>query len=261
MTTILHTGIDWTLIDAVIFDVDGTLFDHIRLRRHMIVRLFKHVLTYRFGWRDVRALSLYRRTRERLAVAEADNIGERQFLEVAQKTGLSADEVKALVARWIYREPLAFVARYAAPDAGLFIAKLHQHGIRTGVFSDYPADDKLAALRIATDIVRDASLPEIDRFKPQPDGFLRVAELLEVPPNRCLIIGDRDDRDGEAARRGGFIFLRKTATDQHQEPFAFSRYRQLVRELECLGVQDFGGRDKRLKEVLAVRQDQPERNH
>jgi len=201
----------------------------------------------RSGWRDIRALSMYRRTRERLALAEADNFGQRQFLEVAERTGLSGDEVKAIVTRWIYREPLAFVARYAAPDAGLFITKLHERGIRTGIFSDYPADDKLAALGIATDIVRDASAPEIDRLKPQPDGFIRVAELLDVPPNRCVIIGDRDDRDGAAARRGGFIFLRKTATDQPPKPFAFSRYQQLIRELEYLGVQDIAGSEAALE--------------
>lgn len=236
MTTIPHTGVDWASIDGVIFDVDGTLFDHRRLRRHMIVRLLKHVLTYRSGWRDVRALSLYRRARERLALAEADGIGRRQFLEVADRTGLSVDAVEAIVTRWIYRAPLAFVARYGAPDASFFLTKLRQRDIRTGIFSDYPADGKLAALGIVADIVRDASVSEIDRFKPQPDGFLRVAELLGVAPARCLIIGDRDDRDGEAARRGGFIFLMKTPTDQPPMPFAFSHYRQLIGELDQLGV-------------------------
>lgn len=232
MTTASSTGINWAVVDAVIFDVDGTLFDHILLRRRMFVRLLQHLMTCRSGWRDLHTLRTFRRTRERLALAEADNIGQRQFLDVAAEIELSADEVKAIITRWIYREPLAFVARYAAPDAARFIAKLHKRGKRTGVFSDYPASDKLAVLGIEAQVVRDAGMPEIGRLKPHPNGFIRVAELLAVPPHRSLIIGDRDDRDGEAARRGSFMFLRKVTKVRHPRALEFSRYEQLIHEID-----------------------------
>lgn len=99
-----------------------------------------------------------------------------------------------------HAEPLAFVKRY---DLGAqpFIEALRASGRRIGVFSDYPTAGKLAALGIEVDIARDAAMPDIGRLKPHPRGFERVAELLSLPPSRCLIIGDRD---GEAGRRGGF---------------------------------------------------------
>jgi beta-phosphoglucomutase-like phosphatase (HAD superfamily) len=62
-------------------------------------------------------------------------------------------------------------------------------------------------VRHPIEVARDASAKEIARLKPHPLGLLTVAALLGVRPERCLIIGDRDDRDGEAARRGGFRFL------------------------------------------------------
>jgi HAD superfamily hydrolase (TIGR01509 family) len=43
-------------------------------------------------------------------------------------------------------------------------------------------------------------------MKPDPDGMLRAAALLRVPPERCLVIGDRDDADGGAARAAGMGF-------------------------------------------------------
>jgi beta-phosphoglucomutase-like phosphatase (HAD superfamily) len=35
---------------------------------------------------------------------------------------------------------------------------------------------------------------------------LLAAERLEVEPAACLVIGDRDDADGEAARAAGMAF-------------------------------------------------------
>lgn len=48
-----------------------------------------------------------------------------------------------------------------------------------------------------------ATDPEVDAFKPDPKGLLRVAKLLDMLVTECLVIGDRDDRDGEAVRRAG----------------------------------------------------------
>jgi HAD superfamily hydrolase (TIGR01509 family) len=41
------------------------------------------------------------------------------------------------------------------------------------------------------------------RLKPDPEGYLSAAERLGIAPERCLVIGDRDDADGAAARAAG----------------------------------------------------------
>ena len=43
-------------------------------------------------------------------------------------------------------------------------------------------------------------------LKPDPDGYLSAAGRLGVAPERCLVLGDRADADGEAARRAGMTF-------------------------------------------------------
>ena len=40
-------------------------------------------------------------------------------------------------------------------------------------------------------------------LKPHPEGYLSAAERLGVAPSACLVIGDRDDADGAAARAAG----------------------------------------------------------
>jgi HAD superfamily hydrolase (TIGR01549 family) len=226
-------GIDWTRLDGVIFDIDGTLFDHLALRRPMMVQLLASVLTLRLPPRDLRALQLFRRERDRLAFQEADHIGRRQYEVVAQKLGRSAAEIEAIADHWMCRRPLAFVSRYAFPGTSDLMQALRRRGLRLGVFSDYPADAKLRALGLEVEVACDAAQPEIGRLKPHPEGFLHVARALGVEPPRCLVIGDRDDRDGAAALRGGFPFLKKVGPNAPGASGAFRHYAELVAELEA----------------------------
>lgn len=231
MTDSHTSGVDWSAVDAVIFDVDGTLFDHVSLRRPMLIKMLAHLVTGRLSWRDIHTVRVFRRERERMALEEADNIGVLQLTRVASMTRASRHEVEALVSRWMYDEPLAFVTRHAFPDARRFVATLSTRGIRTGVFSDYPAGGKLHALGISVDVVRDATAEDVGRLKPHPEGFTRVCQLLQTRPHRCLIIGDRDDRDGEAARRGDFMFLKKVPS-AGGAPGQFESYARLLAEIE-----------------------------
>jgi len=230
--TVQRTGIEWANIDAVIFDVDGTLFDHLALRPAIAAALIRHALTRRHGWRDLNVIWKFRRLRTRLALAEAEKIGQRDFEAASQATGVRVSEVKQIVTRWLFQEPLSIIRRHAFSGADNFLARLRERGIRTGVFSDYPADDKLKALGLSMEVVRDAGSPEIARLKPNPAGFLKVAELLGVTPSRCLIIGDRDDRDGEAAQRGGFLFLKKISGKRRPASHEFNSYQSLADELK-----------------------------
>jgi FMN phosphatase YigB (HAD superfamily) len=232
MSTSFRSGIDWAAVDAVIFDVDGTLFDHIALRRPMLARMLMQLLAGRLRWRDIQTVRRFRRERTRLALAEAQNIGFLQFERVAAAVRRPRHEVEAIVTRWMNQEPLELVPRYEFPDAGRFITRLQGRDIRTGVFSDYPAREKLEALRISVEVVRDSAEPDVDRLKPRPDGFLRVAELLGVSPSRSLVVGDRDDRDGEAARRGGFMFLKKVTAFGKPRVREFASYGELILEID-----------------------------
>ena len=47
----------------------------------------------------------------------------------------------------------------------------------------------------------------MDRLKPRPEGLSRALERLAVGPAEALMVGDRDDCDGEAARRLGCPYL------------------------------------------------------
>ena len=200
-------AVDWPRVRAVVFDVDGTLYDPRPLRLRMARELALRCLTRPATLGDARVLQTFRRTREELSDEEAAGIGRLQYERAAERAGVPVARVEAVVAEWILERPLRHVA--ACPRSGIrrLFARLRDEGRRLGVWSDYPAAGKLEALGLRADAVVCATDPEVDRLKPQPAGLERILAALAVTPAEALLIGDRDERDGEAARRLGCPYL------------------------------------------------------
>ena len=86
------------------------------------------------------------------------------------------------------------------------IERFRTNGGRTAIVSDYPARHKLAALqavKLFDSVVASGEAGGPSELKPRPDGFLLAARQLQLSPADCLVIGDRHDADGEAARCAG----------------------------------------------------------
>jgi len=223
-------SIDWQRISLVVFDVDGTLYDQRVLRLKMMRRLAIHCLRHPGDLRVLRVISTYRQCREELAEEESEGIAELQFRRPAEKLGVEPDDVRRTVEDWMLERPLEHLRPCRYAKVADFMAALRANGKEVAVLSDYPAGEKLQALELDASLAVSAVDPEVDRLKPHPRGLFRVLELAGVPPQQALLVGDRDDRDGECARRAGVPYLirtREPATDGHQ----FQDYEDLVRSL------------------------------
>ena len=89
------------------------------------------------------------------------------------------------------------------------IEKHKAGGGLAAVVSDYPATTKLngmGLLGLFDLVIANGETEGLTRLKPAPDSYLLAASRLGVSPSECLVIGDRDDADGEAARRAGMSF-------------------------------------------------------
>lgn len=196
-------------IQAFIFDVDGTLYDQIKLRRMMFWALVRHLVKNKNFIRDIHALYSFRKKREILSHDEKNTGGleNRQYVEVAHKLGVSVDEVKHVVNDWIFEKPLGYLAECIYPGVKDLFSLLMKNRLKIGIFSDYPSLAKLKALELHADVVICATDENVDRFKPHPKGLLVAAKELGVPVGNCFFIGDRDEKDGECARRAGMPYL------------------------------------------------------
>jgi len=192
-------------VDAWLVDLDGTLYWQFPVRVAMALELAL------FGWRDIGLIARFRREQEALRKAEAlpGCPYQTQLERTARALGRAPGDIRGVVSKWMEQRPGKWMRLWRRRGLLMRVTAFRQAGGRTALVSDYPARQKLAALNAVQlfDVV--VACGEADgplELKPSPQGYLLAAERLGVEPSRCLVIGDREDADGEAARRAGMRY-------------------------------------------------------
>lgn len=186
----------------VVFDLDGTLYRQGPVRQRMALALMADLLRSRDA-RRLRALRDFRARRE--AMAGARDFEDRLYSETARACAMPETALRALVADWIETRPLAHLRAARIAGAGALFARLRGAGVRVAVWSDYPVPRKLEALGLAADTTLDAA--GAGALKPDPAGLRLLLRQAGCGPDAALMVGDRLDRDGAAARALGVAFL------------------------------------------------------
>ena len=197
---------------AVAYDVDGTLYPLWPMRFYMIRELVWRLAHSPIRlMREIRILQVYRSMLDKLRGRKAHDAeaGDPQLHATAAKLGMNADDIRDIVHEWVARRPLRFLPRIENIELLATINELAERGIPQGVYSDYPPDDKLAALGLAGrfQAVIWSGQQGVGEFKPSSRGFAEIASRLEVEPSEIVFLGDRESRDGAGAKSIGMQFL------------------------------------------------------
>ncbi len=194
-------------ISAILFDVDGTLYDLGILRLILAVCFVLAWVRHPIRTvKEVRILSHYRRALEWMRHNSPFGVhADSQIDSVSAVTGISSQDVRQSVDRWIRRTPLLFMHVCARRKLIRMIKQWHKMGISMGVYSDYPAEEKLQKLGIrkCMSVVLCSCDPEVGVYKPDPRGLQVIARKMGQAPEACVYLGDREDIDILGAQRAG----------------------------------------------------------
>jgi HAD superfamily hydrolase (TIGR01549 family) len=198
------TPADWRDIRLVAFDVDGTLYRQRPLRLRMGRDLVIHTVA-KCDLNAISVVSAYRRIRERLAAEEVVDFERVLIAETAKATSMSPERVHAIVSEWIETRPLRYLRSCLFSGVPQLFAGLLRAGKKIGIFSDYPATEKLAAMGLRANHVVAAS--DVGLLKPHARGLQSLMAAASTTARETLYIGDRVDRDGVAGQRAGVRIL------------------------------------------------------
>jgi HAD superfamily hydrolase (TIGR01549 family) len=210
---------------AIIFDVDGTLYSQSKLRIFMLVEFIKFLMSNPKHFYDLKIIWDFRRMRDKHSSFQGADLLSHQYSWGAQASRVSPEKARQVIDKWMYKKPLRYLATCRYRGILELFSKVQESGIAIGIFSDYPAQDKLKSLGLPSDVVVCASDREVNRLKPDPQGLRVTAMKLQKPVTSCLFIGDRDEKDGECARRAGMPYLILNRKDKP---------RQFVQLYKCL---------------------------
>ncbi|MFC7528638.1 HAD-IA family hydrolase [Actinoplanes sp. GCM10030250] len=162
-------------IDAVLFDMDGTLVEsHAAVERAWRTWAAEHNA-------DPEAVLAVAHGAPSLTTA-------RRFLPHADNETLTTASTRQLALQY---DDLSDVT--AAPGAHTLLATLAAKNIPWAVVTS--ADLRLATARLTAAGITPPLLVTIDDIphgKPAPDGYLHAASLLGIPPSRCLVVEDAE---------------------------------------------------------------------
>lgn len=190
---------------AWLVDLDGTLYRSFPVHAAMAAELAL------LGTRHIGILRAFREFHERVRRdgAPGNDPYREQLERTATTLGLDVAEVERVVHTWMHERPARWLWLFRRRALVSEITRFRARGGKTALVSDYPARVKLEGSGLAAlfDVVVASGEPDGPaRLKPDPAGYLLAAERLGVAREHCLVIGDRDDADGAAARAAGMAF-------------------------------------------------------
>ena len=206
MSNILSTiNYQLSTVKLVIFDLDGTLYDKRGLSIRMVCRAFC----------DIRKMQAERKTRAAMKgnwFGSKEHFYQTYFQQLSRLQGVCPTAAQ----QWYENRYMPLMVKLIGKHQPVgewvvpFIYECQEKGIKMVVLSDYGhATEKLKALGLSPTLFDWViSAPELGGLKPASKLLHIAAERFEVLPQDCLVIGDREDTDGEMAYAAGATFVK-----------------------------------------------------
>lgn len=197
-----------------VFDLDGTLYDSKGMPLRLIFGDLRHCLL-------LKSERTVRRIFRGKPFEDADDYYDTLFDAISQERKVPVEAVRKWYFEGYMPQTVAILkAHYRArPEVPALFEWIHARGGRIAVISDYGfVREKLDAIGITEGMVDyEFEAPALGGLKPCTRTYKKMLEILGLPLEEILMVGDRLDTDGRGAIDAGIEFFyidKKTNTWQ-----------------------------------------------
>jgi len=182
-------------IQAVAFDVDGTLYPNDIMYRKSIM----------FALRHARLMMSYSRVRRTIrTIRPITDFRKLQAELLGRELSISPELAAGVLESAIYNEWEVLLKRVPVfPHLVEMLEDLKSRNIPLGVVSDFPVGKKLAYLGLETGWNCAFSAEEVGYLKPNVEPFMRLAECLGSPAGSIVYVGNSYRYDVVGAKGAG----------------------------------------------------------
>jgi FMN phosphatase YigB (HAD superfamily) len=191
-------------IDAIIFDLDGTIYNKKRLQFFFTLAFFNK-LSLMLSYLKIR------KNNYGIDLGSKEKFQKKIIEELALKSSITKEKSEEFINSFMNKFVTILKQKYKPNnDIISVINKYHNKGVKLVCLSDYSkVKERLLALNI--DINKFALIKSSEDYgtlKPASTPFIKIAEELNISPQKIVVVGDRKDTDGEGAKRSNMRFVK-----------------------------------------------------
>jgi len=205
------------LIKAIVFDLDNTLVDFMKMKRRAIEEAIPAMIDSGLKITSEQANKIIDE------IYKERGIEYQQVFDVLLQRILNKIDHKILSAGIIAYRRAREASLIPYPHVYSTLNNLLKLGIKMGVLSDAPAKEawlRIAFLNFQHTFDAVVTFDDTGERKPNPAPFLKILERLEVMPKEALMVGDWAERDIQGAMNVGM----KTAFAKYGDTFNTERH-------------------------------------
>jgi len=222
------------LIHAIIFDLDNTLTDFMRMKHAAVDAGIDGMLDAGLAHDPVTV------KQEIWKIYEREGIEHQQVFDDVLEEILGHTDPKILAAGIVAYRRARGSALVLYPHVQYTLLELIKRGLRLAVISDAPRAQawlRLASLQLHNLFDHVVTYEDTGARKPSPEPFRKALELLKLEPGQTLMVGDWAERDVVGAAQLGIptVFARYGDTFDTKESGADYELNDIM---DLLGIVD-----------------------